>query len=175
MRLVGLTAAAEQLLVELEVFLAGRVLHAHGHRDAGGLDRAFAEHRKFLEDEFEIGVGLEQLDHVGQRALAVAAIVVEELDHGDLALRVAEHDLVGRGKQRRFVVAHRGAMLLGLGVLLALLQLRHDVLDHLGVRHQVVLDDALDLLVLVGGERLGLRALGSHRCHEHRGGRNCHA
>ena len=104
----------------------------------------FAEHRKFLEDEFEIGVGLEQLDHVGQRALAVAAIVVEELDHGDLALRVAEHDLVRRGEQRRFIVADRGAMLLGFGVLLALVQLRHDVLHHLGVRHQIVLDDALD-------------------------------
>ena len=45
-------------------------------------------------------------------------------------------------------------MLFGLGFLLVLLQLRHDVLDHLGVRHQVVLDDALDLLALVGGERL---------------------
>jgi len=39
-RLVGLTAAGEQLLVELHIFFAGLVLHADGDGDAGGLDRA---------------------------------------------------------------------------------------------------------------------------------------
>src|SRR5262245_32405283 len=52
-RLVRLAAAAEQLLVELEIFLAGLVLHAHGRRHLRGLHRAVAQHRKFLEDELE--------------------------------------------------------------------------------------------------------------------------
>ena len=138
-------------------FFAGGVLHARRDRDAGGFDRAFAQNRKFLEHEFQIGIGLQQLEHVGQRALAVAAIVIEELDHRDVAVRIAEHDLVRRTEKRRVVLDDGGAMLLGFGRLLALFQLGHHVLHHFGVREQIVLDDAFDFVPLVGGKRLRLR------------------
>ena len=133
------------------------VLHARGDGDAGGLDRSLAEHREFLEYEFEIVVALDQIKHVGERALAEAAIVIEELDHRDVALRVAEHHLVRRTKQRRLVLGDRGAVLLGLRGLLALLQFRHDVLHHLRVRKQVILDDVTDFLALIGGKRFRQR------------------
>ena len=98
-RLVGLTAAAQQLEMEFEIFLAAAlVLHAHGSRDVRRLHRAFSQHRKLLEHEFELGVGLQQLEHVAHRALAVTAIVVEELHQRDVALRVAERDLARRAE-----------------------------------------------------------------------------
>ena len=55
-RLVDLAAAGEQLLVEVEILLAGLVLHAHRDRDLRGLDRAGPEHREFLEHDLELRV-----------------------------------------------------------------------------------------------------------------------
>ena len=101
-----------------------------------------------------------------------AAIVVEELDHRDIALRIAEHDLVGRAEQSGLVLDDRRAMLLGVGALLALLELRHDILHHLRVGEQIVLDDLSDLLALVGRERLGDRRSGARKRERH-GGREC--
>ena len=100
-----------------------RRLHAHGDRHARGLHRARAEHREFLEHDLELGIGLQQREHVAHGVLAVAAIVVEELDEGDVALRIAEHDLVGRVEQQLGVRLDGGLVLFGLGGLLALLQL----------------------------------------------------
>ena len=141
--------------MKFDVLLAGGVLHPRRDRDAGGFDRAFAEHRKFLEHELQIAVVLDQVEHVRHCALAVAAIVVEELDHRDVALRVAEHDLMRRAKQRGFVLDDCAAMLLGFGRLLTLFQLGHDVLHHLRVGEQIVLDDLADFLALVGRKGFG--------------------
>src|SRR4051794_5854277 len=94
-RLVRLSAAAEQLLMEFEIFLAGLVLHAHGRRDLRRLDRTFTQYRELLKYKFELPVVLHQFDHVAHGTLAVAAIVVEELDHGDIALRIAQRHLAG--------------------------------------------------------------------------------
>src|SRR5215469_596081 len=55
-RLVGLAAAAEQLLVELEIFLAGLVLHARRGGDLRRLHRALAQHGEFLEHELDLAV-----------------------------------------------------------------------------------------------------------------------
>src|SRR6266536_28573 len=88
-RQVRLAASAEQLLMEFEIFLAALVLHTHRRSHLRRLDRAFAQHRKFLEHEFELAVALEEIEHVVHGALAVAAIVVEEFDHRDVALRIA--------------------------------------------------------------------------------------
>src|SRR5215470_2647294 len=87
---VRLAAAAEQLLMEFEIFLAaGRVLHAHGRRNLRRLGRTLAQHRELLEHEFELAVVLHEIEHVAHRPFAVAAIVIEELDHGDVALGIA--------------------------------------------------------------------------------------
>ncbi len=76
--------------MEIEIFLAGRILHAHGDRDLGGFDRALAQHREFLEHDLQLGIGLHQVEHVGHRAFAVTAIVIEELDEGDVAILIAK-------------------------------------------------------------------------------------
>ena len=88
------------------------------------------------------------VDHVVERALAVAAIVVEELHEGDVALRIAERDLARRIEQRLGVVLDRRARLFGFGDGLLLLELRHHLLQHFGMLEQVLLDDLLDLAAL---------------------------
>src|SRR5262245_9738861 len=86
--LVGLAASAQQLLMELEILLAGLILHTHRDRDLRRLDGAGAEDREFLEHDAQIAVSLHHLEKIGQRVLAVAAVVIEELDQRDVALRV---------------------------------------------------------------------------------------
>ena len=60
----------------------------------------------------EVGVGLEVepdlVGDVGEGLLAVAAVVVEELHQRHVALRVAERDLMGRGKNARGVFLDGG-------------------------------------------------------------------
>ena len=96
-------------------FLPVGILHAHRDRDLRGFDRACAQHRKFLEHDFQLGIGFHQLQHVGHRAFAVAAIVVEELDEGDVAVLVAERDAARRVEDRLRVVGDARFMLFGLG------------------------------------------------------------
>src|SRR5437588_6857353 len=50
-RLVRRAAAAEQLLVEFQIFLARFVLHANGGSDLRGLYRSLAQDWKLLEHE----------------------------------------------------------------------------------------------------------------------------
>src|SRR5260221_9004685 len=50
-RLVGRAAAAEQFLVEIEIFLAARILHAHGDRDLGGRSE---EHTSELQSHSDL-------------------------------------------------------------------------------------------------------------------------
>ena len=100
---------------------------------------------------------LHQVGHVGHGAFAEAAIVIEELDHRDVALRIAERDLARRGEDNLRVLLDTLAMLLGIGQVLALLQLGHDLLQQLRMVHQVVADDGFDLAALGGRERLRLR------------------
>ena len=89
----------EQLLVEFKIFLAALVLHAHGDRDLRGFHRAGPQYREFLEHDLELGIVLQQREHVVHGALAVAAVVIEELHEGDVAVRIAEHDLTRRGEE----------------------------------------------------------------------------
>ena len=58
---------------------------------------------------------MEQRERVGERVLAEAAIVVEELDQRHVALRVAESDLMQGGKELRGVASDRGAIRSGFG------------------------------------------------------------
>jgi hypothetical protein len=146
--------------MEFEIFLAaGVVLHAHGRRNLRRLDRTLAQHREFLEHEFEFSVVLQEIEHVAHGAFAVAAIVIEELDHGDVALRIAQRHLARRGEKLGAVLLDAGAMLFRVRDRLPLLELVHDVLQQLGMAQQIVLDDALDLGALRGVE--GLRLGGS--------------
>ena len=96
-----------------EIFLSAGILHAHRDGDARRLHRAGSEDGKLLEHDFQIGIVLEQREHVGQRPFAVAATVIEELDQRDRAVRIAERDLVRRGEKRAGIVRHRGTALVG--------------------------------------------------------------
>src|SRR6516162_9041605 len=160
-REVRLAAPAKQLLMEFEIFLAaGRVLHAHSCRNLRRLHRTIAQHRELLEHEFELAVALQEIEHVAHRPFAVAAIVIEELDHGDVALGIAQRYLAWRAQKSGAVLSDAGAMLFGFGHLLALVELVHHVLQQLGMAQQIVLDDALDLAALRIAEGLRLRGSG---------------
>jgi hypothetical protein len=113
------------------------------------LHRAFAQHRKFLEHEFELGVGLQKFKHIVHRALAVTTIVIKEFDQCDVALRVAKRDLARRSEDRGTVFLDSRAMLFGVGDGLTFLKLRHHVLQQFGMTQQIFFDDLLDLAALI--------------------------
>ena len=140
--------------MEVEIFLAGRILHAHGDADLGGFDRTCAQHREFLEHDLQLGIALHQFHHVEHRALAVAAIVIEELDEGDVAVLVAERHVARRVEDRIGVLGDAGLVLLGFGGGLPLGQFGHRLFEHLGMGDQVVPDDVLDVFALDIGEAL---------------------
>src|SRR6266481_1103334 len=157
-RFVRLAAPAEQLLMELEIFLATLILHAHRRRNLRRLNRTLAEDREFLEHKFELFVALEQIEHVGHGTLAIAAIVIEELDYGDITLRIAQRHLTRRSEKGSAVLLDASAMLFRFRRGLPLFELVHNVLQKLGIGQQVFLDDALDVAALIAAE--GLRESG---------------
>ena len=65
-------------------------------RDLRGFERTLAQHGEFFQYDFQLGVGFQQIEHIGHGAFAVAAIIVEEFDEGDIAVLVAEHDAARR-------------------------------------------------------------------------------
>ncbi len=157
--LVGLAAAAEQLLVEFEVFLAGLVLHAHRDRDLRRLDRARPKDREFLQHDLELGIVLHQREHVVHGALAVAAVVVEELNEGDVAVRISQNDLARRAEDGLRILLDRRLVLFRIRRGLTFLELGHRVLDDFRVGDQVVAHDALHFAALAGGQFIGARGL----------------
>ena len=162
---VGRTPAAEQLLMELEVLFPGRVLHAHCDRDLRRLHRARSQHRKFLEHDAKLRILLHQVEHVGQRPFAIAAVVIEELDQRHVALAISDRDLARRVEQRLTVLLDAVPVLGCIGVALALFELVEDFLKHLGMGDEIVLDDAFNLAALGIGERLGARRRRGDRQH----------
>ena len=141
----------EQLVVELPELLALELV-AGGTGHIGGLDGTRAEDRKILEDEAQFGFGLHQLAHVVERPFTISAIVIEELDQGDLPLRVAKHDLVRRVEQFTRLLVDDLLTLGGLLLLLTTFEFGHGLLEHLGVLQQVFLHETPDLGSLCRGE-----------------------
>src|SRR5216684_6417914 len=162
---VGLASAAEQLLMELEILFAGRVLHAHRHRNLRRLHRARPQHRKFLEHDAKLRILLHQVEHVAQRPLAIAAVVIEELDQGYVTLAISDRDLARRVEQYLTVLFDALPMLGCIGVALAFFEFVDDFLKHLGMGDEIVLDDALDIAALGIRERLGARRERGDRQH----------
>ena len=92
-------------------------------------------------------------------ALAVGALVVVELDDGDVARRIAAGGAVGVAEQLSLVLADRlPGHGIALGVLLAL-ELLHGLDQDLGIGHQVS-PDALAEIGRHGGIGIGGRILG---------------
>ena len=93
---------------------------------------------------------------IGERAFAVAAIVVEELDQGDVAGRVAGREVVRAVEQRVARLAERRGLGRLLGLLLAALELGHRLLENLRVLQEIIAHDVADRLALLRREgRLG--------------------
>jgi len=129
-----------------------------------------SEDRELLENEADILVLRQDFFHVRQGPFAVAAIVVEELDDGHIAVRIAKGYVVFGRKQRVLVLLDCGGSLLEAGVVLLLfkgiLHVQHDF----RIGEEVFLDELAELLLLLVVE-------GIHRCrkryrqhHERRGG-----
>ena len=88
----------KELRVESPELVAGQLI-AHRARDLRRLDRPRSENRIVLENELQVRVVLHELRDVRQRAFAIVAIVVEELDQRRAALRVSEGRLIFRAEQ----------------------------------------------------------------------------
>jgi hypothetical protein len=112
------------------------------------------EHRKFLQHDFQLRIGLHQIEHVGHGAFAVAAIIIEELDKGDVAILVAEGDAARRVEDRFAVFGDARLVLFGFSRGLALAQFGHRLFQHLGMGDQIILDDGLDIAALGVGKTL---------------------
>jgi hypothetical protein len=111
---------------------------------------------------------LHQIHHVDHRAFAIAAIVVEELDHRDVALRIADHDLPAGIEDHFRILLDGAAGLLGFGRALAFLHLRHHLLQQFGIGEQVAPDDGLDLALLRWRNALRLRGSVHGQRQQHR-------
>src|SRR5260221_8669946 len=79
--------------------------------------RTLRQDRKLLEDEAHFLVVVNELLDFRQAALAVAAVVIEELDDRYVALRIARNGSVGRAIDRLRIARHER---FELGVLLFL-------------------------------------------------------
>ncbi len=147
--LVDLAAARENTAVHFPVF----TLLAGGQRDPGGVNRVVAEDREFGKHHANGFVGLDQLLDFAETAAAVAAVVVEELDDRDIAVRISGHRRVRRAIDVLGVLSDERlrlcCVLLGDFAFKRALHLEHD----LGIFQQVVFDDALDRELLIGRER----------------------
>lgn len=106
-----------QLVVEGLVFVG--LAELHRQRRAGGVVGSFAQDGELLVDVADLLVLREQLLNEGMSALAVAAVVVEELHHRQAALGIAAlgilvgEELLGMGFYQRLVVLGLLALLLG--------------------------------------------------------------
>lgn len=106
-----------QLVVEGLVFVG--LAELHRQRRAGGVVGGFAQDGELLVDVADLLVLREQLLNEGMSALAVAAVVVEELHHRQAALGIAAlgilvgEELLGMGFYQRLVVLGLLALLLG--------------------------------------------------------------
>src|SRR5690606_13663427 len=70
---------------------------SYGIRDAVGIEGILAEDRKLFQYKPDIGIFVDDLFHIGQRALAVATIVVEEFNDGHITIGISQnHVLFGR-------------------------------------------------------------------------------
>ena len=107
-----------------------------------------AEDRQLLQHEAHLVVVIDELDHVGQRAAAIAAIVVEELDHAHIAVGVAGDEGERRAEDGVGILADDLLLLRRLLGRLALVELGRHLDQDLGVLGEIVAHDVDDLLVL---------------------------
>ena len=77
------------------------------------------ENWKIAQDDAEIGIILHEPRKIAQGAFAITAIIIEKLDQSDLALRIADHRLIGRAKKRAGRIRHDFFARLCLGGFLA--------------------------------------------------------
>ena len=98
-RLADRTARAEKFLMKFPEFFTLE-LTEECVGNLRRLDGTWRENRKIPQDDAEIWVILHEPRKIAQGAFAVTAIIIEKLDQSDLALRIADHRLIGRAKER---------------------------------------------------------------------------
>ncbi len=131
-------------------------------RRAGGEHAALAQDWPFAANDPHPRMVSHELGEDGLGASAIGTVVVEELDHRDVAGRVAQHGRVG---EQRLPLRGDG----GAGGLLARLQDAHGLHDDLGILEDRLEGEALDLLLRrLVGEGGGAGQRGDQ---EERGGR----
>ena len=119
---------------------------AHGRNtDLRCLHGSFAEHGEVLQHDAQIGIGSDHLLHILEGPRTEAAIVVEELDDGNVAIGVAENDVVPLEQEIMSVSKDLLALRL-LAFALALLQCCEDIAHHIRVLDKIFMDDRTDRL-----------------------------
>ena len=133
-----------------------------GERGARGADRGRAEDGEFLEHVPDVAVRFQQLANRLPGALAVAALVIEELDDGHVALGIAADRRCGVVIEIAVFEKKRVLLAFSFRRLLPVLEGPEGFDHHLGMGLQVVLDHLLHGLylgraqirgVIVGGRR----------------------
>ena len=128
-------------------------LPAGRQRGARGQDGIGSQDGPFLVDAPDLRIALDQFGNDRVDPLAHAAAVVEELDDGNVAARIAADGRRRVVQQLRPVGDQRRLGLLLFGLALACLQSLDRLGDDLRVVQKVVLDDGLDFLLLRLGQR----------------------
>src|SRR6476660_9648907 len=134
--------------MHLEIF----ALLVGSERKLGGGLGILTENRQFLQHQADLAIAVDELDHVGQRAAAISAVIVEELDHAHIPAGIAGNVGYRRAEDRVGIVGDRLFLLRRLLFGLALVELGGHLDEDLGVLGEVVAQDAFDA-GLVGSDR----------------------
>mmetsp|Transcript_5590 Transcript_5590/g.9061 ORF Transcript_5590/g.9061 Transcript_5590/m.9061 type:complete len:222 (+) Transcript_5590:743-1408(+) len=108
-------------------------LFARGQRGAGSKDRPLAEDRPLPVDQFDVRIFGEQRFDLWFHSAAIGTVVVEELDHGHIAIRVAEDRRVRIVLQNIPVVRQHACRRCRLALLFALFDDLNRLEHNLGV------------------------------------------
>lgn len=112
----------------------------HGDGELRRQERFFAKDGEFLDDVADVAIGIDEGVHLFMGLAAIAAAVIDELNDGDIAIKVTTNprmpvvdDGVHVGGKQRFVLFSGGLILTGL-------QFVHDFHDDFGIFEQICAD-----------------------------------
>ena len=98
---------------------------------------------KIAQDNAKIRVFLHEPRKIAQGAFAIAAIIIKEFDQGDLAVRIADHGLIGAAKEHARGVRDDLLARLGLRGLIARFEHTDRFTQDFRLLQQIILDNRL--------------------------------
>ena len=151
-KIFAMAKAVAPSLRRVHVPVSGRRFHAYLQFETPGAGEA--------RDSLTAVLGYRR-QHVGHDPFAVGTIIIEELDDGHVAVRIAAHRRRRIVKQFLALAGQGGAHLVRFGGLLARIQDIEHLKHHVGLGDEVLVDGLLDYF-LGRGRRL-VRGVGGRR------------